>query len=432
MVRFLPDRFWEGRRLPLHLCCLPVLLVAAALCCASCSVRTYGDPVLNAWTEACGENGRIDLAGLPQFHDALLDYTESPEFVLKAQDVPELKGVIEQMLELSAAGSADIAGSASSASPAGAASAANAVNAAETGTAMGLLLLRYGKLASLSSERTSHVIILILLLLSFFSGMFIIFTILFLMQQRHLTGLRRKAEIEKAVSTATIRMQEDERSRIYKELHDTIAQDSRSALFALQNLHRHIDGDPDAQTLYERIEKLEVANIENVRSVIRNIIPPDLLGDFRTVLLEWASNVSHSTPDGPECSLSVREDADFSSLSQEQRLHLFRIMQEAVGNASRHSGADEISVLVRGGTLPGGGRSLVLVVSDDGKGFDPNVQPSAGTREDSIGHYGIRGMRSRAELLGASFRIQSEPGEGCEVFIEVPLNGGGNKEETSS
>ena len=298
MVRLLPGHFWEGRRLPLYLCCLPVLLVAAALCCTSCSVRTYGDPVLNAWTEACGESGRLDLAGLPQFHDALLDYTESPEFVLKLQDVPELKGVIEQMLELSATGSADIAGSAS---PAGAA------DAAEVGTAMGLLLLRYGKLASLSSERTSHVIILILLLLSFFSGMFIVFTILFLMQQRHLAGLRRKAEIEKAVSTATIRMQEDERSRIYRELHDTIAQDSRSALFALQNLHRHIDGDPDAQTLYERIEKLEEANIENVRSVIRNIIPPDLLGDFRTVLLEWASNVSHSTPDGPECSLSIRE-----------------------------------------------------------------------------------------------------------------------------
>lgn len=286
MVRLLPGHFWEGRRLPLYLCCLPVLLVAAALCCTSCSVRTYGDPVLNAWTEACGESGRLDLAGLPQFHDALLDYTASPEFILKVQDVPELKGVIEQMLELSAA---------------------NAVNAAETGTAMGLLLLRYGKLASLSSERTSHVIILILLLLSFFSGLFIVFTILFLMQQRHLAGLRRKAEIEKAVSTATIRMQEDERSRIYRELHDTIAQDSRSALFALQNLHRHIDGDPDAQTLYERIEKLEEANIENVRSVIRNIIPPDLLGDFRTVLLEWASNVSHSTPDGPECSLSIRE-----------------------------------------------------------------------------------------------------------------------------
>lgn len=428
----------------LHVCVLPLLL-AAVLCCTSCSIRTYGDPVLNAWTEACGESGRIDLSGLPQFHDELLAYTASPEFILKAQDVPELRGVVEQMLELSAAGPAGPAGAAGSA---GTADAADAADAAEVGTAMGLLLLRYGKLASLSSERTSHVIILILLLLSFFSGMFIVFTILFLIQQRHFAGLRRKAEIEKAVSTATIRMQEDERSRIYRELHDTIAQDSRSALFALQNLHRHIDGDPDAQTLYERIEKLEAANIENVRSVIRNIIPPDLLGDFRTVLLEWASNVSHSTPGGPECSLSVREDADFTGLSQEQRLHLFRIMQEAVGNASQHSGADEISVLVRGGTLPGGGRSLVLIVSDDGKGFDPSALPAAGSgaagsaagasgteagasaagtavRGDSIGHYGIRGMRSRAELLGASFRIQSEPGEGCEVFIEIPLNWGG-------
>ena len=388
--------------------CLGILLFALD----SCDAPPEGDPVLNAWTDACGGTGRLDTADLPQFHDAIQDYADSPEFKLKAQDIPELTTVIDDILEFSAPGSA------------------------AAGKDMGLLLLRYGQIVSLNSEQTTHVIILFLILLSFFSVMFIISMSLFLWQQKHFAELRRTAEIERAVSAATIKMQEDERSRIYKELHDTIAQDSRSALFALQNLRRHIGGGQDARELYERIEKLEEANIENVRSVIRNIIPPDLLGDFRTVLAEWAANVSHSSSGGVNCTVSIREDADVNGLSPEQRLHIFRIMQEAVGNASRHSGADEISVLFRGGTPPSGGRSLVLVVSDDGRGFDPSALPAELADADaSGGHFGIRGMRSRAELLGGSFRILSSPGEGCEVFIEVPLKwgggGGGNKEETS-
>ncbi len=376
-------------------------LTAPLIVLASCGTRSEGDPVLNAWAEASAE-GRPDAARLMQFHDRLQDYAGSPEFKLMSQDVPELQGVIDEMLAVSASGTE------------------------EAPSAIGMMLLQYGKFASLTGERTSHVIILILLLLSFFSIMFIIVMTLFLRQQRYLAELRRKSEVERAVSAATIKMQEDERGRIYKELHDTIAQDSRSALFALQNMRRYLSDVPDARILYERIEKLEGANIENVRSVIRNIIPPDLLGDFRTVLMEWASNVSQTSSGSVDCRLSVREDVDFSLLSQEHRLHLFRIMQEAVGNAARHSGAEEISVLFRGGTLPDGGSSLVLIVSDDGKGFNPDSlssDPDAG--DNSGGHFGIRGMRSRAEVMGGTFRIQSEPDGGCEVFVEIPLNGAG-------
>ena len=386
-------------------------LTAPLIVLASCGTRSEGDPVLNAWAEASAE-GRPDAARLMQFHDRLQDYAGSPEFKLMSQDVPELQGVIDEMLAVSASGTE------------------------EAPSAIGMMLLQYGKFASLTGERTSHVIILILLLLSIFSIMFIIVMTLFLRQQRYLAELRRKSEVERAVSAATIKMQEDERGRIYKELHDTIAQDSRSALFALQNLRRYLSDDPDARELYGRIEKLEGANIENVRSVIRNIIPPNLLGDFRTVLMEWAANVSHDSAGGIECNLFVREDADVNALPQEHRLHLSSIMQEAVGNASRHSGADEISVFLRGGMMLDGKRSLVLIVSDDGRGFDPesvSARPDdGGASSPDAGHFGIRGMRSRAEVMGGIFRIQSDPDGGCEVFVEVPLNGGGIKEETSA
>ncbi|MCR5621812.1 MAG: hypothetical protein K6G18_08140 [Treponema sp.] len=427
-------RTWTRTAIPF---CLILLLVLA-----SCSPQMDGDPLLDAWADACVNGGRPDAAHLAQFHDQALDYASSPVFNLKTQDIPEIEETVREIIAFSAS---DIGNN-----PAEAEAIADRLEA---------LLLHYSKISSLSSEHSSYVIILILLLLSFFSLLLVVSMILFLRQQRHINELRRKAELEKAVNVATIKMQENERSRIYKELHDTIAQDSRSALFALQNLRRHINDSPDAKSLYEKIEHLEGANIENVRTVIRNIIPPDLLGDFRTVLTEWVANVSHAPSEsggsGVECKISIRKDVDFAPLSQEQRLHLFRIMQEAVSNASRHSGADEISVLFRGGTMPDGSRSLVLIVSDDGRGFDAtgllsapadpqaaatameagsasapdNGDGNAATPGGDLGHYGMHGMKSRAEILGGTFRIQTEPGEGCEIYVEVPLEmggGGGN------
>ena len=360
----------------------------------SCGFRASGDPVLQAWEEACAGNDTPDAAGLLQFHNAVDDYVHTPAFVLTAQNMPEMLGIMEQLLALSADGQSEYTERAA--------------------FDIEVQLLRYGNLSSQSMEQSSYAVALIVVLLCVFSGLFLSAMALFLIQQRRFARAHRKAEMEQAVSAATIKMQEEERNRIYKELHDTVSQDSRSALFALQSLHRHISADPEAQLLYERITQLESANIENVRSVIRNIIPPDLLGDFRTMLLEWASNVSRG---GFPCLISIKEDAKLSLLTQEQRLHLFRILQEAVANASRYSGAEEVSVLVRGGMFPDGRPSVVLIVSDDGKGFDP----AALKRE---GHYGIRGMRNRAEILGGRFRIRSAQGDGCEVFIEIALKQG--------
>jgi len=90
--------------------------------------------------------------------------------------------------------------------------------------------------------------------------------------------------------------------------------------------------------------------------------------------------------------------------------NLLKIAQEAIANAEKHSGADLLKVSLRGNE-----RAIRLSVHDDGAGFEENGQ----TCRD--GHYGLIGMRERAESIGAEFRITSKPGHGTMVLVTLPL-----------
>jgi signal transduction histidine kinase len=91
--------------------------------------------------------------------------------------------------------------------------------------------------------------------------------------------------------------------------------------------------------------------------------------------------------------------------------HLLRIAQEAVANVVKHAGASTVSI-----NLHTEGRQLNLRVKDNGRGFEP-----AGAFAALGGHFGLLGMRERAERLGGELLLQSHPGEGTEVEVRVPL-----------
>jgi signal transduction histidine kinase len=98
-------------------------------------------------------------------------------------------------------------------------------------------------------------------------------------------------------------------------------------------------------------------------------------------------------------------------LSQEMEQHLLRIAQEAVTNVVKHAGANRIGI-----KLHTEARKLYLQIRDNGRGFaTPDVFSSRG------GHFGLIGMRERAERLGGELRLASNPGEGTEVEVTVPL-----------
>jgi signal transduction histidine kinase len=95
------------------------------------------------------------------------------------------------------------------------------------------------------------------------------------------------------------------------------------------------------------------------------------------------------------------------------RAHLFRIFQEMLANAQRHAGATRVDV-----SLHRDRGRLVLQVSDDGRGFEPPAHDAAGEAGDGMG---LETMRERAELLGGTFTVESEPARGTAVTVEIPL-----------
>jgi signal transduction histidine kinase len=93
----------------------------------------------------------------------------------------------------------------------------------------------------------------------------------------------------------------------------------------------------------------------------------------------------------------------------------YRIAQEALTNVARHAGADHVDV-----TLEVDGASLVLMVADDGKGFDPGLL----TENEGLG---LAGMRERAALVGGALDVATAPGQGTRIALSIPL-----EEEMSS
>jgi signal transduction histidine kinase len=112
--------------------------------------------------------------------------------------------------------------------------------------------------------------------------------------------------------------------------------------------------------------------------------------------------------------VQIRVDVEGESraLPEETEQHLLRIAQEAVTNAVKHARASQVRI-----HLAVAGRKLSLSVADNGRGFEQDEAFS-----EVGGHFGLLGMRERAERLGGELQLHSEPGQGTEVEVTVPLS----------
>jgi signal transduction histidine kinase len=193
---------------------------------------------------------------------------------------------------------------------------------------------------------------------------------------------------------------EAERSRIARELHDRIAQSLAYVTFELERL-QDLPGEKHDE-------------IDNLHDVVR-----DIMQELRATIYQLRANVSEDnelTTVAAEFLARFQERTGISTSwapDTSQRLpyrveqELWRIVQEALANVDRHSGATQ--VVVRWEVEEHGGARLE--VSDNGKGFDP-----ARVAGD---HYGIVGMRERAESIGARLQIVSRAGRGTSVVVEL-------------
>ncbi len=357
------------------------------LCTCSDTVPKY--ELLKQWQEI--ENFGLTKERFDTFQEEVQKISESDEFQILSMSQPELTIIMDEILVLKAD---------------------EETNFQSLKSQLGRLMARYFIENEKINDNTFLSMYTLLILFTLFITLFLLFVFLYIKQKKRSFLLKTNLITEQA----SIRIQEEERNRIYRELHDTIAQDSRAALFSLHDLKRFIEPNSESQKLYNTIENSEMKNMQNIRNIIRNIVPPELMNDVRRVFKEWCTQ--YSIANGISCQIVIKDDAPLEKLHNSYQLNLFRIMQEAVQNAKKHSGSDEVSVLIRAGKQENDKTTLNLIVSDDGVGFDIAAQD---LKTMKTGHYGLRGMSERALLMGGTMNIITMPEGGVQIHVEIPV-----------
>jgi signal transduction histidine kinase len=209
-----------------------------------------------------------------------------------------------------------------------------------------------------------------------------------------------------SLSRRLVEVQESERRHIARELHDEAGQALVSLRYGLRLLEREID---EGESVTERVAEL----VQRIDAVIDGL--HRLAADLRPASLDHlgleAALRQYSRSAGSKLGLTVRFKArGFKSerLPAAVETALYRVVQEAMTNVVRHARATRVDVLVERRD-----DRVMVMVEDDGVGFEPD-------RVQRGDHFGLLGLRERAEALGGTLTVESAPGAGTTVVVEVP------------
>jgi signal transduction histidine kinase len=218
----------------------------------------------------------------------------------------------------------------------------------------------------------------------------------------------------RAASRRLLATSERELQRIVLDMHDGPVQDIFAALSQLQVLERALAGDTGTQQRARQAVRLLERALAEIRNFIGAFRPP---GFERRALGEIVEGlaVQHETLTNQAVELQLPEDLGDCVLPT--KIAIYRILQEGLANGHRHSGASRqrVSVARRGG-------SIELTVADEGRGFDPK-QVLASEEDVGVegGHFGLRGIQDRVEMLGGTFILDSAPGRGTALTVTLPV-----------
>ena len=204
----------------------------------------------------------------------------------------------------------------------------------------------------------------------------------------------------------------EERNRLAREIHDTLAQGLAAITLQLETADALATSRPKrAQEAIRRALSLARRNLEDARRSVIDLRAAPL--QDRTLPEALAALVQHRRDEsGVVIDYTYSPDPDFPVLHTRLEAGIYRIAQEGLANAYKHAEAQHISL-----TLAIEGHELTLLVQDDGCGFDPEKV----TQFAQEGHFGLAGMSERVKLLGGTLCISSEPGAGTCIVVNVPL-----------
>ena len=261
----------------------------------------------------------------------------------------------------------------------------------------------------------------------------------------------------------SMEVQEAERRRISRELHDTVAQNMRYVSLLAENLAD--------KTAANDIISAQNQNIQDIRKLCYNLTPPNISSNDMVSSLELmgqkmfetsakdarsggnAGVADENTAGTVELRIVSEDTVDFSVWNAEELMNIYRIVQEAFQNIKKHAKASEVTVLFKGEASVGASdaasgargagevngseigakngsaagktgkkRALKIIITDDGKGMSEELveQINSGTFENTKNfHFGIRNIVERVQLLGGTVTYRSEPGCGTQITVTL-------------
>ncbi|MEV6018839.1 MULTISPECIES: sensor histidine kinase [unclassified Streptomyces] len=218
---------------------------------------------------------------------------------------------------------------------------------------------------------------------------------------RTFNAMLERLEHERATSSArALFAQETERRRIAQELHDEVGQSMTAILLALERAAG--EADEPLRGELRQVQEITRGSLDEVSRLARRLRPGaledlGLISALTSLTSEFATHVG--------LRVVRRFDTGLPAFDRQTELVLYRVAQEALTNAARHAEAEQVEVSLRRT-----GDAVVLAVVDDGRG-------TGVAREGA----GIRGMRERALLIGATLDVTSDPRAGTQVRLTVPL-----------
>jgi len=198
-----------------------------------------------------------------------------------------------------------------------------------------------------------------------------------------------------------------ERNRLARDLHDTLAHTLSGVAVQLEAARSLWEGDPHlARAMLQEALSATRSGLGEARNAIHALraAPLDDLG-----LALAVRRLARSTAERANLALELQVPESCGEVAPVIEQAVYRIADEALANAARHAQAHDL--LVR---LARRGDTLELTISDDGRGFDPDRPPPRG-------HYGLQGMRERAEMIGSELEVVSKPGRGTTVRLRTEV-----------
>ena len=206
----------------------------------------------------------------------------------------------------------------------------------------------------------------------------------------------------------------EERIRIAHELHDSLAQTLASLRFQVRVLDETLH-QGDESTTWQQLERIE-NSLDEANTELRGLIANFRAPAYQRGLVEAIEQMVSQFRNETRIRTYIQKDCSASTFPRDTETQILRIIQEALWNIRKHSQAKTVRILLRGANT----EFCHILIEDDGIGINKQVYGSPGE------HVGLTIMRERASKIGGDLRIESEPGEGTRVTLEIrnPTPGG--------